>query len=479
MSTMWCRGWTWWPHLLQLRAASSTSWWCAWCPMAVPAYAGVWVLVCSLHFSTLRCTWTKWAPCLYGLWACCEDYHPRGGGDPWAAPEWCVKNAIHLWWTAKLKLVFAWHYLAMVYRDIDFCVWSEDDYSRHYLLEKQYWRALGCFTPLFLTFGSTWGWDISLLWWFLGGFVLCFVWVCCFGFVFGFELSHSLVFTQKLWSFQVSVEGHWTCSWTYVLVRRVSWRLFMPKKSAARYPRDLLQPARKSIFTTVLGVRRSLFALRVASATWKIAFHHSFGRQTITFCVKGRSATWKICISPQFWTSDEHEVTRVVSRRDLPNLPCGKEKKKFYRGAAFSKSSGLSSSSQQIFSAVFLSSSSQQLFSAALLSSSSQQPFSAALLSSSSQQLFSAALLSSFLSSFSQQPFSAALISSLSQQLFSAAFLSSLSQQLFSAALLSRFFQQLFSAALLSSYSQQPFSAALLSSSSQLSSCCGQGLVVS
>ena len=31
-----------------------------------------------------------------------------------------------------------WHYLAMAYRDIDFCVWSEDDYSGHYWLEKQY-----------------------------------------------------------------------------------------------------------------------------------------------------------------------------------------------------------------------------------------------------------------------------------------------------------------------------------------------------
>ena len=113
-------------------------------------------------------------------------------------------------------------------------------------------------------------------------------------------------------------------------------------------------------------------------------------------------------------------LERVVSRRDLPNLPCGKEKKKFYRGAAFSKSSGLSSSSQQIFSAAFLSSSSQQLFSAAFLSSLSQQLFSAALLSR-----------------FSQQPFSAALLSSSSQQLFSAALLSSSSQQPFSAALLS------------------------------------------
>ena len=64
-------------------------------------------------------------------------------------------------------------------------------------------------------------------------------------------------------------------------------------------------------------------------ATWKIAFHHSFKRPTITFCVKGRSASSRICISPHVLgvrraRSDE----RVVSRRDLPNLPCGKEKKK-------------------------------------------------------------------------------------------------------------------------------------------------------
>ena len=134
---------------------------------------------------------------------------------------------------------------------------------------------------------------------------------------------------------------------------------------------------------------------------------------------------------------------RVVSRRDPPNLPCGKEKKKFYRGAAFSKRAAVS---------------------AALLSRFSQQPFSAALLSSSS---FSAA----FLSSLSQQLFSAALLSSLSQQLFSAAFLSSSSQQLFSAIILlwSGVGGQLVTSS----------SAALLSSSSQLSSCCGQGLVVS
>ena len=157
-------------------------------------------------------------------------------------------------------------------------------------------------------------------------------------------------------------------------------------------------------------------------------------------------------VLPQFRTSDQHEVTnafavaqknlhftavlsvrrarsdeRVDSRLSLPNLPCGKKN----RRAAF-----LSSFSQQPFSAGFLSSSSQQRFSAAFLSSFSQQPFSAGFLSSSSQQRFSAA----FLSSFSQQPFLSSLLRRLSQQLFSAA---------------------------------------CLSSHPQLSSCCGQGLVVS
>ena len=181
-------------------------------------------------------------------------------------------------------------------------------------------------------------------------------------------------------------------------------------------------------FTTVSGVRRSLFALRVASATWKIAFHHSFGRPTMTFCVKGRSATWKICISPQFWASDEHEVTRGLSpAATYQTYPAEKKRRNFKEEQHFRR----------------------------------------------------AAVSAALLSRFSQQLFSAAFLSSLSQQLFSAAFLSSLSQQLFSAALLSSFSQQPFSAALLSRFSQQLFSAALLSSSSQLSSCCGQGLVVS
>ena len=243
-------------------------------------------------------------------------------------------------------------------------------------------------------------------------------------------------------------------------------------------------------FTTVLGVRRSLFALRVARRAQEFAFHHSFERPTITFCVKGCLGHVKNCISPQFWASDEHEVTRGLSpAATYQTYPADKKRRNFkeeqhFRRAAVSAAL-LSRFSQQLFSAAFLSSPSQQLFSAALLLSFSQQPFSAALLSS-----------------FSQQPFSAALISSSSQQLFSAAFLSSSSQQIFSAALLSYHLAVVrgwrsASNIIFSSSSQQLFSAiillwsgvggqlvtssspALLSSSSQLSSCCGQGLVVS
>ena len=153
-----------------------------------------------------------------------------------------------------------------------------------------------------------------------------------------------------------------------------------------------------------------------------------------------RPTTCKLRISPQFWTSDEHEVTRglrgdvqnlhfttvldvrrarsderVVSRLGQPNPPCVKKERNF-------KEVLIHSHSQQIFSA--------QSFSADLLSRYSQQIFSADLLSRSSQQILSRS----------------------SQQIFSA--------QPFSADLLSR--------AILSR-SSQPFSAC----------CCGQGLVVS
>ena len=150
-------------------------------------------------------------------------------------------------------------------------------------------------------------------------------------------------------------------------------------------------------FTTVLGVRQSLFALRVAAATWKFAFHHSFGRPTITFCVKGCLATWKICVSPQFWASDVHELTRGLSpAATYQTYPAEKKRRNFTEEQHFQRAA---------VSAVCLSSLSQQLFSAALLSIFSQQPFSAAFLSSSSQPLFSAAFLSSSYQQLFQQLF--------------------------------------------------------------------------
>ena len=141
---------------------------------------------------------------------------------------------------------------------------------------------------------------------------------------------------------------------------------------------------------------------------------------------------------PQFWVSDEHEVTRGLLR-DVQHSH-------FTTVLSVRRARGLSPAAVcQTYPAQFRRGT-------VILRSLSQQPFSAALLSS----------LSALLSSLSQQLFSAALPSSFSQQLFAAAFLSSLSQQLFSTAFLSSISQQLFSAVFL-----------------QLSSCCGQGLVVS
>ena len=60
--------------------------------------------------------------------------------------------------------------------------------------------------------------------------------------------------------FQVSVEGHWTYSRTYVLVLQVFLRLF---NLDCRYPRDLLQPASKKKMCTlqVFNLRTALLTL--------------------------------------------------------------------------------------------------------------------------------------------------------------------------------------------------------------------------
>ena len=149
-----------------------------------------------------------------------------------------------------------------------------------------------------------------------------------------------------------------------------------------------------SHFTTVLDVRRGRSDERVATAKCKLR------------------------ISPQFWRSDQQEVTRglrrrrqnlhfttvldvrrarsderAVSRLGQPNLPCVKKRKKFQRSldpqpfsADLLSRSSQHSHSQQIFSADL----SKAILCRSSQHSHSQHIFSANLLSRSSQQIFSA-----------------------------------------------------------------------------------------
>ena len=137
----------------------------------------------------------------------------------------------------------------------------------------------------------------------------------------------------------------------------------------------------------------------------KIAFHHSFGRPMSTKRREGCAGSFKIRISPQFRTSDEHEVTRGWSPVLIDQThPALKKKENFKEvlihihsqqifSADFLQQIFFSRSSQQIFLADLLSRSSQQIFSAEFLSRSSQRIFSADLLSRSSQQIFSFAVV--------------------------------------------------------------------------------------
>ena len=72
---------------------------------------------------------------------------------------------------------------------------------------------------------------------------LCF-WFCCVVLVLFWcsFVSFPAPSHKSCGVFQVSVEGHWIYSRTYVLVLQVSLRLF---NLDCRYPRDLLQPASK------------------------------------------------------------------------------------------------------------------------------------------------------------------------------------------------------------------------------------------
>ena len=81
------------------------------------------------------------------------------------------------------------------------------------------------------------GWWV-FVWW----LVLCFCLCCCFGSVFCFKLSHSLLFTQKLWRFSGLSERALDLLLGLCLGVPSISRLF---NLDCRYPRDQLQPARK------------------------------------------------------------------------------------------------------------------------------------------------------------------------------------------------------------------------------------------
>ena len=66
-------------------------------------------------------------------------------------------------------------------------------------------------------------------------------------------------------------------------------------------------------------MKRVHAASAVAHGMQKSSFYHSFGRLTSAKSRKGCPSSSKICISPQFWTSDEHEVTKGL-REDPANF---------------------------------------------------------------------------------------------------------------------------------------------------------------
>ena len=318
-------------------------------------------------------------------------------------------------------------------------------------------------------------------------------------------------------------------------------------ESSARRPR---QPAacKNQHFTTVSDIWPARSDERVHRRSHKFAFHHSFGRPMsettrglpddpgrfafhlsfgrpmstkrregcdddvqnshFTSLLDVRRArsdervattSFKLRISPQFWTSDEHETTRgfnddvqnshfttvldvpiwarsderVVSRLDRPNPPCVKKERNF-------KEVLIHNHSQQIF----FSRSSQQIF----FSRSSQQIFSADLLI-----VLSFAVVRGWWSAIVLSFLSFAVVSRVGGQLLSYHLLwSGVGGQLlsyhvgglycmsFCVKKKKEILKKSWSTTILSRSSQQIFSADLLSRSSHcLIICCGQGLVVS
>ena len=83
-------------------------------------------------------------------------------------------------------------------------------------------------------------------------------------------------------------------------------------KCASRYNGVPSKISKRTFYYS--GVRKNVWIQRTTSGATrgiqKSPFHHSFGHLTSTKWREGCAVEVKICVSPQFWTSDEHETTR-------------------------------------------------------------------------------------------------------------------------------------------------------------------------
>ena len=97
------------------------------------------------------------------------------------------------------------------------------------------------------------------------------------------------------------------------------WQILAPTSDQHEVTKGFPVELKNLHFTTVLDVRRARSDERVARAPSKFAFHHSFGRPTITFCVKG-------CFGQLM---NLHFTTVLGVRRSLFALRVARRREKF------------------------------------------------------------------------------------------------------------------------------------------------------
>ena len=173
-------------------------WRSAWCPMAAPTDAGVWVLVCTMYLPKICGAWAARSSCLHEMWAISDVSHPRGGWGSLGCPGMKVCDVSRLY-VCLTVLDYILGHIA--------CWWMIRWWlCGYYVLEKMNWCALGCFTlgSLGCSLDGNWSWFgsvCSVLFLFL--FVVLFllvglVWLWfCVGFVVLHDLSHSLSSSHK------------------------------------------------------------------------------------------------------------------------------------------------------------------------------------------------------------------------------------------------------------------------------------------